>query len=153
VRESEASLQDLTEKMNKTLEENSFLQTELEETKNRSQESLQRMKDEIRDLKLELSVSEQGKELTGPTLKQVEHKQNGIVSPESPNHRAPSPTSLSLTNKSLRHVFSEGSIELVDDILLLVKDMERKLLSQKVEVRAEKASRHISWGDEAVEEY
>jgi hypothetical protein len=34
--------------MNKILEENSILQTELEDTKNRSQETIQRMKDEIR---------------------------------------------------------------------------------------------------------
>jgi len=118
VREAEASLHDLTEKMNKTLEENSFLQTEFEETKNRSQETIQRMKDEMRDLQLELIVTNEGsanrdsKVNQSPKMKQNHHKSS---SPPNVSHS------------------KEGSIELVDDILSLVKDMERKLLTQKME--------------------
>jgi len=41
---------DAIEKMNKLLEENAWLQTELEEQKNRSNESVQRLKDELRGL-------------------------------------------------------------------------------------------------------
>jgi len=122
VRESEASLQDLTEKMNKTLEENSFLQTELEETKTRSQEAQQRIKDEIRDLKLELSLERASKVDTPNKGKEVRvvptANTNGQKTPPSPNAKSPRST--------------DGSIDLVDDILLLVKDMERKLKSQGV---------------------
>lgn len=39
---------DLTEKMNKTLEENAYLQSELEDRHYRSQETIQRLKDELR---------------------------------------------------------------------------------------------------------
>jgi len=122
VRESEASLQDLTEKMNKTLEENSFLQTELEETKTRSQEAQQRIKDEIRDLKLELSLERASKVDTPNKGKEVRvvatANTNGQKTPPSPNAKSPRST--------------DGSIDLVDDILLLVKDMERKLKTQGV---------------------
>jgi hypothetical protein len=41
-------LTDATERLNKLLEENAWLQTELEEQKNRTGEVTQRLKDEIR---------------------------------------------------------------------------------------------------------
>jgi len=113
--------------MNKTLEENSFLQTELEETKNRSQETIQRMKDEIRDLKQELVVVNEG--AANRDLKTYQ-------SPKVNHHKLPPPHLVSTRAK-------EGSIELVDDILSLVKDMERKLLSQKLD-----SNSSLSFGDE-----
>jgi len=153
VRESEASLQDLTEKMNKTLEENSLLQTELEETKNRSQETIQRMKDEIRDLKLEMAVSNSSKLETQPAIER-EIKTNGIQKPlpkttessvPSPRNGAISPSRLSKT--------SEGSIDLVDDILVLVKDMERKLLLQKMDTAPKTSLPELSFEPIEEEEY
>jgi len=120
VREADASLQDLTEKMNKTLEENSFLQTELEDVKNRSQETIQRMKDEMRDLKLELEI-----------LRETQPKNLDILKSEE---TLPTAISTSYNGAALVHSRNkEGSIDLVDDILSLVKDMEWKLLSQKME--------------------
>jgi len=121
VREAEASLLDLTEKMNKTLEENSFLQTEFEDTKNRSQETIQRMKDEIRDLKLELELNGE------PTGKEKHEASKEIAAAFNVSTLSRSPSSL------VRSRSKDGSIELVDDILSLVKDMERKLISQKME--------------------
>jgi len=125
VREAEASLHDLTEKMNKTLEENSFLQTELEDSKNRSQESIQRMKDEMKDIRLELEL-----------MNQVNAKQDGSEPPIlkgsaiSSNHTS-TPKIVRNGSSLVRSRSKEGSIDLVDDILALVKDMEWKLLSQK----------------------
>lgn len=123
VREAEASLQDLTEKMNKTLEENSYLQTELEETKNRSQETIQRMKDEIRDLKLEL-------ELLQETESSGNERSNVVPKSKQPTVASNVPRKASAL---VRTRSKEGSVELVDDILSLVKDMEWKLLSQKMD--------------------
>jgi len=153
VREAEASLQDLTEKMNKTLEENSFLQTELEETKNRSQEAIQRMKDEIRDLKLELAIknSQINDDLKPEPQPPKVQTMSSETKPEYTNHnltQAPLATQRNGVT-SPRYISkvrgSEGSIELVDDILLLVKDMEHKLISQKMEAES-RAS--VSFDDE-----
>ncbi len=47
-REASATAADLTEKLNKLLEDNAWLQTELEEQSSKTKESAQRMKDEIR---------------------------------------------------------------------------------------------------------
>jgi len=124
VREAEASLHDLTEKMNKTLEENSFLQTELEDTKNRSQESIQRMKDEMRDIRLEL-------ELMNQVTKQDEFEPPILKGSAVSSNHTTTPKIVRNGSGLIRSRSKEGSIELVDDILALVKDMEWKLLSQK----------------------
>jgi len=140
VRVAEASLHDLSEKLNKTLEENAWLQTELEERTNRSQESIQRLKDEIRDLQLEIIIinqklmeqpqgekSEQGvTEVTKPTEPESQTKKNS--EPSRPRAFSNGASSLQANGKG-----KEGSIELVDDILLLVKDMERKLQHQRTD--------------------
>jgi hypothetical protein len=41
-------MNDVTEKMNKLLEDNAWLQTEIEEQSSKAKETIQRMKDEIR---------------------------------------------------------------------------------------------------------
>jgi len=95
-RESSASLLDLTEKVNKILEENVWLQTELEEQRTRSQEASQRSKEEIRDLKLEMTLSHLTTKEPQPPKKKLD------ASPQK-------------------------SVILVDDLLTLVRDMEKKL--------------------------
>jgi hypothetical protein len=50
-REQSATIADLTDKVNKLLEDNAWLQTELEEQSSRDKEIIQRMKDEIRGMK------------------------------------------------------------------------------------------------------
>ena len=47
-RELSASIQDITEKANKVIEENAWLQTEFDDQKAKSQEAIQRFRDEIR---------------------------------------------------------------------------------------------------------
>jgi len=99
----------VTEKLNKVLEENVWLQSELEEQNSRNQELIQRLKEEIRDLKVELTVADRY-----ATVK---------PSPESPVK--PSPRNGSATTSP------GGSINLVNDMLGLVKDMEKRLLASK----------------------
>lgn len=55
-REHDATINDLTEKLDKLYEENVWLKTELEINKQNSEEVIQRLKDELRDQKLEITL-------------------------------------------------------------------------------------------------
>jgi len=127
VRVSEASLHDLSEKLNKTLEENAWLQTELEEKATRNQETVQRLKEEIKDLQSEIAALAQKLSETTPTHIERDTK-------PSPPNGAPSNTNGTSQVRSTGILSKargkEGSIDLVDDILSLVKDMEKKLQKQ-----------------------
>jgi len=121
--------------MNKTLEENSYLQTELEETKNRSQETIQRLKDEIRDLKLEIAIKKsQVEDKPNPEPSKV--NQTTTVETKNGFNAIQLPFNVTSPRYVSKIRGSEGSIELVDDILFLVKDMEQKLISQKMEAES-----------------
>jgi len=109
-REIQASLTDITEKLNKALEDNAWLQTELEEQNDRNKEIIQRLKDEVRDLKLELTVSSQPHRLK--EMNNAPKFENGGT--------------------------TTGSINLVNDMLSLVKDMEKRLMSNGVSFKMEK---------------
>jgi len=108
-RSANASVQDLTEKMSKLLEDNAWLQTEIEDQTSRSKETIQRMKDEIRDLRLEVSLSG------------ITSKVPTFVVKETP---APDPSSLFSVSGNINN--EPNSINLVDEMLQLVKTMEKK---------------------------
>jgi len=117
-RQLDASVQDLTRKHQETIEENVVLQTELEEYKAGNQESVQRMKDELRDLKLELAVVDRTKTTNSDISTKLDRLSDQISL--SDNEMPMNGNSESL-----------GSISLVDEMLCLVKDMEQKLFSSK----------------------
>jgi len=145
VRVAEASLHDLSEKLNKTLEENAWLQTELEDRTNRSQETIQRLKDEIRDLQLEITILNQKLIDSSIEIPQVRDQESKEIKVEQVVTTSTEQQSLVTRSRAFSNALSsyktngkDASIGLVDDILLLVKDMERKLLLQKVD--AEKST-------------
>jgi len=140
VRVAEASLHDLSEKLNKTLEENAWLQTELEDRTNRSQETIQRLKDEIRDLQLEITILNQKLIDSSIEIPQVRDQESKEIKVEQVVTTSTEQQSLVTRSRAFSNALSayktngkDASIGLVDDILLLVKDMERKLLLQKVD--------------------
>jgi len=123
-REAQASLEDANDKLNKLLEENAFLQTELEEQNNRNQETLQRLKEEIRDLKLELSLATGNLSRTQEEGTQdLEHPVSTIVVNETPD----SPIKVPPNGKLKR----SSSLAMINDMLILVKDLENRLYSAK----------------------
>jgi len=119
VRVLEASVSDLTRKHQEGIEENVVLQTEVEEYKTGNQETVQRLKDELRDLKLELSLHT-SKPPTDATSKLERMSSQIALAGDS-----------FTTNGSLSDSNSIGSIGLVDEMLSLVKDIEQKLFSNK----------------------
>jgi len=117
------------------------------------------MKDEIRDLKLELAVNSSSKSDEVQPPKEKEIKTNGVQTPrpESTNQKilessVTSPRNGAISPSRISRA-SEGSIELVDDILVLVKDMERKLLLQKMDTPAKTSLPELSFEPIEVEEY
>lgn len=103
-----ASFQDLSEKLNKLLEEHAWVTTELEEQKIITQETSQRMKDEMRELQTELSVI---------------HRTTSDVLPPT-NHTSNVSSPVVETNG----VSTRGtSIDLADELLALIKEMDRKI--------------------------
>eukprot|EP01119_Soliformovum_irregulare_P001123 TRINITY_DN10832_c0_g1_i1.p1 TRINITY_DN10832_c0_g1~~TRINITY_DN10832_c0_g1_i1.p1 ORF type:complete len:270 (+),score=68.38 TRINITY_DN10832_c0_g1_i1:309-1118(+) len=138
VRQTEASLQDLTEKMNRILEENAFLQTELEEKHLRNQEIIQRLTDDIRDLKDELIVQDAKRPESNGEIPVSDatknHVESDVVMPSKMSDHAinndEGSASAPTTNGGAGRIFptnGPGSITLVNDILGLVKEMQQRL--------------------------
>jgi len=139
-RELTATVQDLTEKVNKLMEENAWLQTELEEQSVHSQELIQRSKEELRDLKLEMTLTTDhvarrssadlgaaGVSLgTSPVNGSGSLNGSGNTSPTSATTANGGTTTGSGRVPYMRKL-KKGSIGLVDDMLNMVKDMEKRL--------------------------
>jgi len=118
-RQLTASVQDLTKQLQEVMEENVCLQTEVDEFKTGNQESMQRMKDEMRDMKLELALVDRSKQSNTAALSNKLDQLMGEISQSEP------------TNNGKNSFMPSGSIDLVEDMLNLVKDMEMKLLKSK----------------------
>lgn len=118
------SVTDLQEKLEKAMEENVWLQSELDEQKVQSEEAVQRLRDEIRDLKLELSIMERksaAATLAKPESPALGKRDSGQVDystrpPKSPRRHHPS-------NGTVGHT----AISMVSDMLSLVKDLEVRI--------------------------
>jgi len=114
-RELHATATDLTDKLNKVLEDNAWLQTELEEHNWQHKEVMQRMKDENRSLREELSLAEARRALA---IRDSRSRRNSIglqlealtPPPSAENAAQPLPASLGL----------------VEDILSVIKSMEKR---------------------------
>jgi len=126
-REANASIHDLTDKLNKLMEETAWLTTELEEQKQKTMEIIQRNKDEIRDLRLELALlSDRATPVTKASTSKTSATSSTAVA--GGNGVATNPVISNLIVTSNGTTYSRrGSIGLVDDMLMLVKDMEKRL--------------------------
>lgn len=128
LRETDAAYQDLSEKMNRLLEENAHLQTELEEKNRLNQETIQRLKDDIRDLRLELSLSDKKADLSD--LAAAVSKLDSVPSEEekvSKERSAETSPEMPHAQTNGKHFGNAGSLGLVNDILFIVKDMQQRL--------------------------
>jgi len=113
-RVANASVQDLTEKLNKMIEDNAWLQTEVDEHTTKDQETMQRMKDEIRELKLELSLTT-GKPRT----------------PRSEGDALDSANAISTKTNGGPLPSHSASVDIVNEMIAMVKDVEQRLISNK----------------------
>jgi len=124
------SVADMQERLEKVMEENVWVQSELDEHHAQSNESVQRLRDEIRDLKLELAIMERKNATTPknetpiPHLGKREHLSPAadvtIRPPKSPRRNAtPSFNAPPI------------AIGMVSDMLNLVKELEVRIASYK----------------------
>jgi uncharacterized phage infection (PIP) family protein YhgE len=124
------SVTDLQEKVEKAMEEDVWLQSELDEQKAQSEEAIQRLRDEIRDLKLELSIMERKSSVTASKLETTPlGKRDGDHIDYSP--RPPkSPRRHALTN-SASNAIGVSAMNMVTDMLSLVKDLEVRITTYR----------------------
>ncbi|EGG16610.1 Lis-interacting protein [Cavenderia fasciculata] len=78
-RASSASVQDLSEKLDRVMEENVWMQSELEESKQNADETIQRLREEMRELKQDISVKDNKKILIKPIPTEVSKLDNTII--------------------------------------------------------------------------
>ncbi|EGC34948.1 hypothetical protein DICPUDRAFT_55455 [Dictyostelium purpureum] len=128
-RASSASVQDLSDKLDKVMEENVWMQSELEESKQIADETIQRLRDDIRDLRLEISVRERK-----PTLKSS--SSSSTEKPNSINTKRENPISFNIprAQKSQRQKTEDtasssraGSLLVVTELINLVSDLENRI--------------------------
>ncbi|ELR13289.1 uncharacterized protein ACA1_237820 [Acanthamoeba castellanii str. Neff] len=144
-RESSASVADLGEKLDKAIEENACLQSELEEARSRTEELIQRLKEEISEQKSELAVRAQ--QIGKLTLQALDAQEQS--EPLGPDHEtfhfsgeAAASDFLSRRHKSVSDSLASPSpsstspslpgsspLHLVNNMLHLVKDLEKRLSS------------------------
>jgi len=125
------SVADLQERLEKVMEENVWVQSELDEHHAQADESVQRLRDEIRDLKLELAIMERKNsttpktEGTAPHLGKREHLSPAmdvtVRPPKSPRRHTSTP------NFNAPPI----AIGMVSDMLNLVKELEVRIASYK----------------------
>lgn len=108
------SVADLQERLEKVMEENVWVQTELDEHNAQANESAQRLRDEIRDLKLEIAIMEKkGKPEASPG------KRDALFIPEGKRMRSGS------------NAAPPAAMSMVSDMLNLVKELEVRIASYK----------------------
>jgi len=144
------SVGDLQDRLERVMEENVWLQSELDEQRIQSDEQIQRLRDEIRDLKLEISIMERKNatkhESSHPKLKrehsttQKDHdnKEGGegkprpSKSPRRAQHNTlphPHPHAHPLQNNNPN--IGAAAISMVSDMLNLVKDLEVRIATYR----------------------
>lgn len=143
------SVGDLQDRLERVMEENVWLQSELDEQRIQSDEQIQRLRDEIRDLKLEISIMERKNatkhESSHPKLKrehsttQKDHEKEGgegkprpSKSPRRAQHNTlphPHPHTHPLQNNQPN--IGAAAISMVSDMLNLVKDLEVRIATYR----------------------
>lgn len=128
------SVSDLQDRLERVMEENVWLQSELDEHKIQSDEQSQRLRDEIRDLKLEISIMERknaSKEQIQPKLKR-EHSQKANVNETGEGKPRPSKSARrSQQGVATAPNIGAAAISMVSDMLNLVKDLEVRIATYR----------------------
>lgn len=127
------SVADMQERLEKVMEENVWVQSELDEQSAQADESVQRLRDEIRDLKLEIAIMEQKKSSTprGETSMPSPVKLEipiPTITIETPTRPPKSPRRNPGTPSSNAPPLAIG---MVSDMLNLVKELEVRIASYK----------------------
>lgn len=148
------SVGDLQDRLERVMEENVWLQSELDDHRIQSDEQTQRLRDEIRDLKLEISILERKHntkhEHSHPKLKrehstqnQSDNKEGGEGKPrpsKSPrrtqqqqqqHHTLPHPHPHSHPLPNTAPNIGAAAISMVSDMLNLVKDLEVRIATYR----------------------
>jgi len=119
------------------LEDNAWLQTELDETRLKYQEVSQRTKEELKDLQMELELKDR--------VREEKMRGVGLVTPDGqmlPSIQRSTTSQMSSTpmgggrrdnGESLKSGSSKNSIVMVNEMVQLVKDMESRLNAMKLE--------------------
>ncbi|EFA85161.1 Lis-interacting protein [Heterostelium album PN500] len=120
-RVASASVSDLTFKLDKLMEENVWIQSELEESKAAADETIQRLREDIRDLRQELSARER-KNIIKPISTEKSKRENPM------SFHIPRP------NKSQRQKAEDtpatgasSSLSVVSELINLVTDLESRI--------------------------
>lgn len=126
------SVADMQERLEKVMEENVWVQSELDEQSAQADESVQRLRDEIRDLKLEIAIIEKknGSPTRGETLVPSPVKLElsiPIITIETPTRPPKSPRH----NPRIPSSAPPLAIGMVSDMLNLVKELEVRIASYK----------------------
>ncbi|KAM9973007.1 hypothetical protein ACTFIR_012378 [Dictyostelium discoideum] len=134
-RNSSASVIDLSDKLDRVMEENVWMQSELEESKQVADETIQRLRDDIRDLRHELSVRERK---PSSASNSINGKSNGE---KSINIKRENPTAYNIprAQKSQRQRTEDtasssraSSLVVVNDLINLVTDLETRISNFKI---------------------
>jgi len=132
------SVGDLQDRLERVMEENVWLQSELDEHRIQSDEISQRLRDEIRDLKLEISIMERNqapKEHTNFKLKRehstkesdIKDGGEGKPRPSKSARRSHHPPAGAPTAPNI----GAAAISMVSDMLNLVKDLEVRIATYR----------------------
>ncbi|PRP83364.1 Lis-interacting protein [Planoprotostelium fungivorum] len=135
-REHASSITDLTDKVNKLLEDNAWLQTELDETRLKYQEVSQRTKEELKDLQMELDMKDRAREekMRGAGLVTPDGQMVGSLQRSNSTLPLPStPMGKSDLFPPSKSATTKNSLIMVNEMVQLVKDMESRLNAMKVE--------------------
>uniref|UniRef100_A0A8C5EAN5 NUDE domain-containing protein n=1 Tax=Gouania willdenowi TaxID=441366 RepID=A0A8C5EAN5_GOUWI len=133
------SLEDFEQRMNHVIERNAFLESELDEKENLL-ESVQRLKDEARDLRQELAVKQKERRPSSSLGKDSEHPDvpstaGNAVTPSKPlsSYATPPASSIrrgdSLTGTPLTTSARISALNIVGELLRKVGNLESKLAS------------------------
>eukprot|EP01132_Coremiostelium_polycephalum_P002006 gene2006-2468_t len=129
-RASMASANYLTEKLDIVMEENVWIQSELEESKQTADETIQRLRDDIRDLKHELSVRERK-----PNILIKQASSSTTTTTEKSKRENPMAYNIPRPQKSQRLKADDtpssraGSLVVVSELINLVTDLESRISS------------------------
>lgn len=125
------SVGDLQDRLERVMEENVWLQSELDEQRIQADEQTQRLRDDIRDLKLEISILErkQPTEQSHVKLKREHNEtkeEEGKPRPSKTARRAHLPPGVPTAPN-----IGAAAISMVSDMLSLVKDLEVRIATYR----------------------
>ncbi|KAF2070064.1 hypothetical protein CYY_008621 [Polysphondylium violaceum] len=133
-RASDASVHDLSDKLNKVMEENVWMQSELEESKQIADETIQRLRDDIRDLRNELTVRERKPSILNRSANSASSytsEKSKRENPMSNNIPRPMKSQRQKAEDTASSSARAASLVVVSDLINLVSDLEAKIANYR----------------------